>query len=291
MSLKAILDSHGRNAVPFIDPKNPDRPVTLQIYRPEGHTPDWPVVVVLHGMLRNGDDYRDFWIKPAERHKLLIVAPTFSDEAYPEPGNYNNGRVYDDEGNLRPRDRWVYATPARVVEALREAGVMTQPKARIYGHSAGGQFVHRMVSTHGADCFSDIVAANAGWYSLPVLDRVFPEGLGGIGLNEDDLRRLFAYPLRLLAGMDDSQANAENLPSNPEALAQGPGRFQRACNYFARGKAAAERLDTPFNWMFTEVPGIAHDGCAMGLAAAAMWFDGALPQTSELTGGAEAVNF
>ena len=288
MSLKKLLDSHGRNAVPFVDPMNPDRPVTLQTYRPEGHTPDWPVVIVQHGMNRNGDDYRDFWIPSAERHHLLIVAPTFSSEHYPETENYNNGRVFDGKGDVLPRDRWVYATPIRVVESLRRAGLMTRPKARIYGHSAGGQFVHRMIATQGGDCFEAAVAANSGWYSLPLLEKTFPEGLGGIGLDESDLRRLFAYPLRILAGMNDCESNAANLPSQPEALAQGPGRFQRACNYFARGKAAAERLGAPFNWTFTEVPGIAHDGCAMSAAAAAMWFEGRLPAPAALTANAGA---
>ena len=291
MSLKSLLDDTGRNAVPFVDPMNPDRPITLQTYRPQGHAPDWSVVIVQHGMNRNGDDYRDFWIPAAERHRLLIVAPTFSDEFYPESENYNNGRVYDDDGGLCPRDKWAYATPARVVEALQREGIMTQPKAKIFGHSAGGQFVHRMISTHGGACFEAAVAANSGWYSLPLLEKTFPEGLGGIGLDETDLRRLFAYPLRIMGGLNDCQTDAANLPSQPEALAQGPGRFQRACNYFARGKAAAERLGVPFNWSFTEVPGVAHDGCAMSAAAAAMWFEGSLPATSELTNDVNAVNF
>ena len=291
MSLKSLFDGDDRNTVTFVRPEDPDRPITLQTYRPRGHTPDWPVVIVQHGMLRNGDDYRDFWIPAAERFHLLIVAPTFSLDHYPETEDYNNGRVLDEDGGVRERDRWVFAAPARIVGALKEAGLMTRPKARIFGHSAGGQFVHRMISTQGGDCFEAAVAANAGWYSLPTLDVAFPEGLGGIGLTEADLRRLFTYPLHIMAGLNDSNADAENLPTQPEAVAQGSGRLQRAHNYFARGKEAAERLGAPFNWSLTEVPEIAHDGCAMSAAAAGLWFDGALPDLSELTSDVNAVNF
>jgi len=291
MSLKSLLDGYGRNTVTFIDPENPDRPVTLQTYRPKGHTPDWPLVIVQHGMLRNGDDYRDFWIPAAERHHLLIVAPTFPREFYPETEDYNNGRILDDEGEVRDRRTWVFGAPARVVDALWEAGLVTQPKARIYGHSAGGQFVHRMLSTQGGEPFEAAVAANAGWYSLPTLDKPFPEGLGGIGLGEAELTRLFAYPLQLLAGIDDCGADAANLPTNPEAIAQGPGRLHRARNYFSLGKEAAEKMGVAFNWTITEVPGIAHDGCAMSAAAAGLWFDGKLPATEDLTANAGAVNF
>jgi len=287
MSLKSLLDGYGREALPFADPRNPDRPITLNTYRPAGHTPASPVVIVQHGMNRNGDDYRDFWIPAADRHGLLIVAPTFADAHYPESEAYNNGLVFAADGVVRPYDAWVFAVPARVVEALQRAGVMTQPKARIYGHSAGGQFVHRMISTHGGALFEAAIAANAGWYSLPTLDKAFPEGLGGIGLDEAALERLFAYPLHILAGIEDSNANADNLPSQPEAKAQGAGRLHRARNYFARGRETAERYGMPFNWRLTEVPGIAHDGCAMSVAAAGLWFDGRLPKMNEPA----AVNF
>lgn len=286
MSLKRLLDGYGRDAIPFLDPPNADRPITLNTYRPQGHTPASHVVIVQHGMLRNGDDYRDFWIPAADKHGLLIVAPTFSNAAYPESESYNNGLVFAADGSVRERDAWVYAVPRRVVEALQQAGVMNRPKARIYGHSAGGQFVHRMISTQGGCPFEAAIAANSGWYSLPTLEKAFPEGLGGIGLDETDLVRLFAYPLHILAGLDDCDANADNLPSQPEAKAQGPGRLHRARNYFARGRETAAKYDLSFNWRITEVPGVAHDGRAMSAAAAGLWFEGRLPETAPA-----AVNF
>ncbi|MBE0532209.1 MAG: alpha/beta hydrolase [Rhodospirillales bacterium] len=287
MSLKSLLADYGRNAIPFVDPLNPERPLTLNTYRPAGHTPDCAVVIVQHGMNRNGDDYRDFWIPAADRHGLLIVAPTFARAEYPETEDYNNGLVFDADGSVRPHDAWVFAIPGRVIAALRQAGVMKQPKARIYGHSAGGQFVHRMISTHGGALFKAAIAANAGWYSLPTLEKTFPEGLGGLGLGVDELQRLFAYPLHILAGIEDCNANADNLPSQPEAQAQGPGRLHRARNYFARGRETAEKHGLPFNWRLTEVPGIAHDGCAMSAAAAGLWFEGQLPEMA----APAAVNF
>ena len=58
----------------------------------------------------------------------------------------------------------------------------------------------------------------------------------------------------------------------------------------AAGRSAAERLRCDFNWRFTEVPGVAHDGCAMGKAAAGLWFDGALPSEEALGVGTGTVN-
>ena len=72
-----LIPETGRSTLPFIDPQHPDRPIEVNFYRPVDHGPDDPVVIVQHGMLRNGDEYRDFWIPAADKHRILIVAPTF----------------------------------------------------------------------------------------------------------------------------------------------------------------------------------------------------------------------
>jgi poly(3-hydroxybutyrate) depolymerase len=281
MSL-ADLAKSGRNAIPYVDPGNPDRPVTLNIYRPTTYTPVRPVVIVQHGMLRNGDAYRDFWIETADRHNLLIVAPTFSNEAYKGPESYNNGLVRDESGAVRPRASWTYSVLARLWERLRGEGITTRAKAHVYGHSAGGQYVHRLLSTQDHAFIETAVAGNPGWYTLPTLDRPFPEGLGGIGLDEGYVRRVLAFPLIVLAGDQDIATDDPNLPKNEEALRQGPHRFARAHHYVEFGRQAAARLGVPFAWRLQTVSGIGHDGEAMSAVAASLWFDGKMPDAAEL---------
>ena len=55
-------------------------------YRPSAWTSDKPVVIVLHGMDRNADQYCDHWKKGAEQHNFLVVCPEFSESKY--PGRY-----------------------------------------------------------------------------------------------------------------------------------------------------------------------------------------------------------
>ena len=277
------LNHAGRNAMAYLDEdRNSDRPFTLQTYRPYGYTPDRPVVIVQHGVLRNGDDYRDFWIPAADKHKVLIVAPTFSNEIWPGVESYNNGRVFTPGGNVRPVAGWTYVLPQRIFADLREAEITTTDQAYLFGHSAGGQFVHRLMSSQSHEPFKAVTAGNPGWYTLPTFDHPYPEGLDGVGLTEDHLLRLLAYPLTLLAGDQDIVTKDPNLPSEPAALRQGPHRYARAQHYFEAGRREAERRGVPFNWKLISVPGIGHDGKAMSAVCASLWFDGGMPDDATM---------
>jgi pimeloyl-ACP methyl ester carboxylesterase len=285
--LAAALSVPGRAAIPWTDARcDPLRPLTLHCYRAAGFTPDSPVVLVQHGMMRNGDEYRDYWIPAAETHGLLVVATTFGPEAWPAAEHYNNGLVIGEDGRARPRERWAYAIPLHVFAALREAGVTRRAKAHLFGHSAGGQFGHRLVSTQPHDALEAVTIGNPGWYSLPRLDAPFPAGLGGIGLTDGDLERLLACPMTILAGDRDTETSGPSLPATPAAIAQGPHRFARAHHYLEAGRAEAARRGVACNWRLVPVAGIGHDGAAMSRVAAALWFEGRLITAAEAGAGA-----
>ncbi|MBR0670315.1 alpha/beta hydrolase [Neoroseomonas soli] len=281
--LARALSAPGRNAHPFTDEMHgAGKPLVLHAYRPAGFTPDSPVVFVQHGMGRNGDEYRDFWIEAADRHGLLILAPTFSAETHPGAETYNNGGVLDDAGAITPAQGWAYHIPARIFALLREAGVTRRTQAFLFGHSAGSQFAHRMASLTDRSPFCAIGCGNAGWYSLPTLDRRFPEGLGGLGLADADLEAWLAYPLLILAGDADTETSGPSLPSNPEAVVQGPHRFARAHNFLAFARSEAARRGVPCHWRMEMVPGIGHDGNAMSKVCAAIWFEGRQPEAARM---------
>lgn len=280
--LSAELSREGRNAFPYANTNNADWPFELHTYRPQGYTADRPIVIVQHGMLRNGDEYRDFWIPAADKHKLLVIAPTFSNGNWPGPESYNNGRV-SVSGNA-PRDltRSTYALIECVVADLRASGIATCEQVYLFGHSAGGQFAHRLMSSQPHNAFYAVTASNAGWYTLPTFEYPFPEGMSDVGLNEAHLVRLLAYPMTILAGDRDIATDEPNLPSEPAAQRQGPHRFARAHNYFEAGKREAQRRGVPFNWTLQVVPGIGHDGKAMSAVCASLWFDGGMPGDEEM---------
>jgi len=272
--LAKVLAQPGRASIPYLDRYNPDRPLVLECFRPQAHTSDKPVMIVQHGASRNGAEYCEAWIAAAERHGLLIVAITFSKEAWPDAVTYNNGHVLDENGGLRPRECWSLAIPGRVFALLREAGITRRDKTYLWGHSAGGQFVHRLLATQPHGIFEAVGAANPGWYTSPTLDLAYPDGLGGIGLTRDDVVRFLGYPLVIFSGDQDIDGTTENFPKHDAAMAQGPNRFARAQFYLERGRAEAARLGVPCRWNRVVVPGVAHEGMRMAAFAGDYWFGG-----------------
>jgi len=173
-----------------------------------------------------------------------------------------------------PIEGWSQAIPGRVFALLRERGVTRRDKTYLWGHSAGGQFVHRLLATQPHGIFEAVGAANPGWYTLPTLDLAYPDGLGGIGLTHDDIVRFLGYPLVIFSGDQDIDGTTENFPKHDAAMAQGPNRFARAQFYLERGRVEAARLGVPCRWSRVVVPGVAHEGMRMSAFAGDYWFGG-----------------
>jgi poly(3-hydroxybutyrate) depolymerase len=269
------LRQPGRVGIPYLDRLSPDRPLVLECFRPPGYDRDHPVVIVQHGASRNGAEYCNAWVPAAERHGFLVVAITFPKDGWPDAATYNNGHVLEADGSLRPPEGWSFAIPGRVFGLLREAGVTRRDSFMLWGHSAGGQFAHRLLVTQPHSILSAAGAANSGWYTLPTLDLPYPDGLGGIGLTSDDVVRFLEYPLMIFSGDRDIDGTTENFPRHESAMAQGANRFERARFFLEYGRTAAARLGVSCRWSRIVVPGVAHEGMRMAAFAAQHWFDAA----------------
>src|SRR5690606_20316276 len=109
------------------------------------------------------------------------------------------------------------------------------------------------------------VAANAGWYTLPVsgagAHAAMPYGLRGTPLEGLELRSLFGAPLTvMLAALDTSEVAEDRLLRGTlGAMAQGVNRLERGKNYFATARAAASPIAATFNWRLAVVPNAVHE--------------------------------
>lgn len=266
--LRGLVASAGANDVLYEDSFLPGRPVILRSACPKTFSPTTPLLFVHHGDLRNGGDFRDFWRPLVDEAQLLVIATEFSATAYPGPAWYNFGNRVDTDGCEKPREQWTYGVPGRIFGALREQGVTARRRYGLFGHSSGGQFVHRMISLGFRDGVAVAATANAGTYTMPDLDVAFPYGLGGTELDETLLRALLAFRLTVFAGTADIETASPHFPRDDSAMRQGPTRFARAHAYIAAARNAAKRREAPCAWTIIDVGGVGHDGERMSAAAA-----------------------
>jgi tripeptide aminopeptidase len=245
----------GSSQIQFSGWPGPRLPVF--VHRPPMAGPDSRILFVMHGVNRDGDRYRDEWRDLADKHGLIIVVPTFGRKDFPTTGSYNLGNIVDDKGRKNPKARWSFSAIEPLFDDIvcRVGG--KQKGYALYGHSAGGQFVHRYIAFADAPRLEKAVAANSGWYTMPN-DSAFPYGWGGdaAGLVLND--RAFQRPLTILLGTDDIDRNDPNLRKNEQADGQGLTRFARGHGFLAAARKVAGET-RPFGWEIAYAPGIGHD--------------------------------
>jgi hypothetical protein len=268
IELKRLVDAPGASSLPYVDPAFPDRPLVLHAACPRKYDTETPVLFVHHGVRRNGEDYRDYWLDLVDEACVLAISIEFPEASFPEYLWYHFGNLHDKDGEPNPRKAWTFGIDERLFQELRAQGVTTRQRYGLFGHSAGGQYVHRMLSFGFRDHVAVAVSANAGTYAMPDLATPWPFGLGEMGVDNAALRALLAFPITVMAGTEDVLTTGQFFPKGPRSMRQGATRFERAHNYVRSGHNAAAALETNCAWTIIDVPNVGHDGKLMSAAAA-----------------------
>ena len=238
--LSRLVAAPGAHSVPYIDPAFPDRPLLLHSARPRRFDGDTPVLIVHHGVGRNGRDYRDYWMPLVDAAGILVISIEFTEQAFPDYLWYHFGNLHDEKGGPNPREQWTYGIDERLFTALCDQGLTRRQRYGLFGHSAGGQFVHRMLSFGFRDRVAVAVSANAGTYAMPDLEIAWPFGLGETELDADDAASIAGVPDH----RDDRHArHQDDRPVLPEGSAfDAPGRdTARARAQLCAGRARGGR--------------------------------------------------
>jgi len=265
--LTRLVDAPGASSLPYVDPAFPDRPLVLHAARPRQYDAATPVLFAHHGVRRNGRDYRDYWLDLVDEARVLAIAIEFPEASFPEYLWYHFGNLHTKDGTPNPREAWTFGIDVRLFEQLHAQGVTSRQSYGLAGHSAGGQYVHRMLSFGFRDEVAVAVSANAGTYAMPDLATPWPFGLGETDVDTEGLRALLAFPITAMAGTEDVLTTGRFFPKGPRSMRQGATRYERAQNYVQSGHAAAAALQTSCAWKVIDVPGVGHDGKGMSAAA------------------------
>lgn len=276
-----------------------EKRLTVHYYMPVSATPRSDILIVIPGAGRNSDDYRNAWLSMAQAKNIIVAAIGYPEEDYdfaayqlggiakdlqliepnferPSP-NARVLRISDENIKMNPnpnRDDWIFSDFDRVFDFLVERTGSSRTGYDIFGHSAGGQILHRLAVFHPSSKAKRIIAGNAGFYTLPDQSFSPPSGVSGTGLNETDLAAALGAPLTLLLGENDNSDRAGGtLLRTPLIDTQGTNRFDRGHHFFEYGKTTADRRGLDFNWHLETVPGVGHDYRAMSRAAGKLLYN------------------
>ena len=227
--------------------------LTVFTYRPNCREPS--LLVVLHGLGRTAHRYRDYARPLADRHCLLVIAPLFDRDRFPQ-WRYQHGGIVR-RGILQNPRRFTGNVIVELVDRIGRLEGRNMPYSLI-GHSAGAQFLSRVSAFVTTDA-QRIVLANPGTLVFPDLGTDAPYGLGGVhapATAQAALRHYLAQPVTIYLGQDDT--SDRDLNESAAALAQGATRYQRGRNAFAAAQSAARSNSWPLNWRLIEAPKVAH---------------------------------
>lgn len=244
--------------------------VNIHYYLPsEGDICKMDVVVTMHGNGRDPWAAVSYWQEKAEEYGVVIIAPEFSMEEFPG-SQYLYGGLQNPDGTYRPEGRSLFAAIDAIFEQARSRWNIRADKYYLFGHSAGSQFVHRMLLLHPSERVERAAAANAGWYTFPDSEAIFPYGTGSCE-ERADIARFVGRDITLLLGDADTIPNY-GLRMTPEAVRQGMNRFERGLTFYDYGKSLADSLGVEFGWTKIVCLGIDHNEEKMAHSAADIFF-------------------
>jgi pimeloyl-ACP methyl ester carboxylesterase len=242
-------------------------------YKPRQWTSGDQILFVMHGAGRNAEDYLDTWVDAAEVNNALLVAPEFASQfSRVITNDYGDGNLFTFFGVKNPRDEWAFTVVENIFDYVVEQNGLTNTSYDIFGHSAGGQFVQRMVMLIPYAKINTAIAANAGSYLLPDDSANYPYGMNRTGLNQRDVGEGFKKHLVILLGELDNTADQGILDQTEPAMMQGPHRLARGKALYSQSAELAAANQLVFNWKLEIVKGVGHNFRAMSdYAAGVLW--------------------
>lgn len=247
----------------------PGKPISVWMYVPNAlDYTTAPVLIMMHGAKRDSKRYLEEWLPLAKQGGFVVIAPQFTSDDYPKSDGYNLGNVFPrGQDAQNPEAIWSFSAIEPLFDSIVAALKSNQTQYTMYGHSAGSQFVHRFMYYKPDARVKRYIAANAGWYTLPLFDEPYPYGLKGSGVTPKARDRALAADLIVLLGNQDNDPAHESLRKTPEAMQQGQHRLARGGTFFEVGSGQAQQHGLPFGWQVAIVDGVAHSNSGMAAGA------------------------
>ena len=260
--------SSGSNQFVFTYSGLSQKPINVFYNIPSGNRSNMPIVIVFHGDERNASDYRNIWINASNQYGFMVFAPEFNSIDFPGGSSYQIGNVYQD-GNfptsqtLNNENVWTFSMIEPLFDYIKANSGSAVPTYDMFGHSGGGQFVHRFVLIKPNARYNRAIAANSGWYTVPDGTTNYPYGIMNCPITAISPNNYFSKKLFITVGSLDNNGSDPSLRHNTESDLQGLNRLARANYFYSKSRTFAISVGATFNWQFHTVANSGHDAVLM----------------------------
>jgi len=244
----------------------------VQYAMPSAADGETPILIVVPGANRNAAEYRDQWQALCEANLFICLALEGSINCFPTEYDYNAGTVVSSDGVVQPEEEWLFTAIELIFDDFCERFGSNCQTYSIFGHSAGGGFVHRFALFKPNARFDAAVAANPAFFTMPNRDSMYPFGLRGASLSDGATSRWFRKRLFILLGDQDTGPRSRPLSGGPTANEQGPGVFTRGLRFFRSALIESEKIEVPLRWQLQVVHGVGHSNTEMAAHALGFLF-------------------
>jgi predicted esterase len=234
--------------------------IKVWTYKPENWKNEGRILFVMHGGGRNADDYLDAWKELADSNNILVVAPEFENKFSKYITNdYQEGNLFTFFGSKNPKEEWTYSVIENIFDDIKKNNNITNETYDIFGHSAGGQFVHRMIMLMPEARIKTAIAANAGLYTFPDENLEYPYGSKNTPITDNSIKNSFKKHLIILLGENDNDPKLGTFRETELAMKQGAHRLERGSNFYQKSLELATQTSSIFNWEVDTIEKVGHN--------------------------------
>lgn len=241
------------------------RPVGIYYHIPRNADPATaPVLFLIPGSNRDAESLLNAVRSKLDELGVICFALEFKEKDYPLI-DYQEMGIVDNEGIPRKRRLQTTELPDRIFRYIRAHSDIRAEKYDLYGHSAGGQFIHRFLLFHDSPLVNRAMVGSPGWYTFPDPARRYPYGVQGTrDAGQRRIRRFLRKQVVLHLGAADT-VRESYLRKTPEAEAQGHNRLERGRTFYDFLRDAAAKCGQPLSWGYLEAEGVPHRSDLMAL--------------------------
>lgn len=239
--------------------------IPVWIVIPNKYSASSKYVMTMCGINRLASNIATYWVPFANTNNYIITAPEFNSKDWPS-NDYILGKMFTgsfDSGSLNPKETWTFNIVQQIHKQLVSLCGLTDSTYELWGHSAGGQFVHRLAFFLPDENISRYIAANSGWYSCPDMNVAFPWGSKNslLQLTNNDQVSFTQKRLVIMRGTADTIRDSE-LNIDPNSDAQGLNRYSRAAYFYNTGV----KINSALKWSLVDVLNVGHEDQKMAVA-------------------------